>query len=268
MGRIGKGDIQMKKLLLFLSLLTLLCFSSCVKESPEPVFSPENIDEKDRKMVSSEEVMGMNMVFFNDGTAEIHGFSKENAQNVLTIPEAVGNYTVTVIADEAFRNAPYVSVSLPKTVKKIGERAFQKSLIKEITFPDALTEIGPEAFDNCLQLEKVTFGKNLKLIPTGCFFGCKNLTELNLAEGLEIIEEEAFASLSALKKLTLPSTLKRIGDYAFWNSGAQALLISVPASVEKIGEEAFAGNQKHSFTYAGENSEVKIALGLAPKESV
>ncbi len=252
----------MKKTLFLFSLLLLFSLPSCVKESPEPVYTPETVSPENRKLLYSNEVGGITYGFYNDNTAELLEVSAEDTRLTLTVPETVEDHTLVAIGKEAFLKAQYSSITLPDTIKKIGDRAFQKSLIERITLPDALTELGVEAFDNCLRLEKVTFGSGLKEIPVGCFFGCSALTSVAVPEGVESIGEEAFASLSALKSLSLPSTLKEIGDFAFWHSGAASLEIGIPAAVVSIGEEAFAGEYRHNFRYDGESAEVKSALGL------
>lgn len=252
----------MKKTLFLLSLLMLFSLPSCVKESPEPIYTPETVSPENRKLLYSREVGGITFGFYNDNTAELFEVSAPDTRTTLTIPEKIENHTLVAIGEEAFLEAPYVAITLPDTIEKIGVRAFQKSRIKEITLPDALTELGKEAFDNCLRLTKITFGSGLKEIPLGCFFGCSALTGISVPEGVETIGEEAFASLSALEELSLPSTLKEIGAFAFWHTGAASLDITVPSSVNSIGEEAFAGEFRHNFRYLGESTEVKSALGI------
>jgi len=254
----------MKKTLLLLSLLFLVFFPSCVEESPEPIYTPETVNKEDRKLLYTDEVENITFGFYNDKTAEVLEVSEDHTRTALTLPESIGDHTLVAIGKEAFLKAPYSEITLPKTIESIGARAFQKSLIEKITLPDAVTELGEEAFDNCLRLQKITFGNGLKKIPLGCFFSCSALTELCVPEGVEIIEEEAFASLTALQSLSLPSSLKVIGNFAFWHSGKAPLNITVPSSVSSIGEEAFAGEHRHVFRYVGENAEIKKALGLNP----
>ncbi|MBR4288081.1 MAG: leucine-rich repeat domain-containing protein [Clostridia bacterium] len=252
----------MRKTLLIFSLLLLCLFSSCVEESPEPVYIPETVSPEERKLLRTETINDITYGIYNDNTAELLEIAPWDLGDTLILPEKIGNHTLVAIGKEVFLSSSFKEITLPGTVIFIGERAFQKSSIEKITLPDSVTKIGKEAFDNCLYLNEVSFGKGLKEIPLGCFFGCSSLTEIHLPEGVESIGEEAFASLSALKSLSLPSSLKEIDAYAFWNSGAFPLSVNIPNGIISIGEEAFAGKHSHTFRYSGENVEVKNALGL------
>lgn len=253
----------MKQALFIFLCILLLALPSCVKESPEPVYTPQTVAPEDRELLYAEEINGITFSLYNDKTAEIVGLSEEITVSSLELPEAVEGYTVVAICDEAFCEANFTHVTLPSTLRSIGKRAFQRSLITEITLPDAVTSLGEEAFDNCFHLQKVTFGKGLKNVPVGCFFGCSALKSLSLPEGITSVEEEAFASLTALEELSLPSTLQKIGDFAFWNIGSAPLTIDVPAAVEAVGEDAFKSPYSHVLRYGGDNADVKNALGLS-----
>ncbi|MBR5295734.1 MAG: leucine-rich repeat domain-containing protein [Clostridia bacterium] len=213
---------------------------SCVKESPEPIFDPESVSEKDRKIILIDESQGVTYNFYNDNTCEIISYDPENADSTsLILPDMIDGSVVTKIHDNVFSGTAYETVTLPKNLRVLGERAFQKSAVKNIVLPDTLTEIGKECFDNCSNLESVSFGKGLKTIPLGAFYGCKNLKEVILPEGVTKIEEEAFAALSSLEKVSLPESLEEIGPYAFWNSGTDSLSFTIPKKVSKIGKNAF-----------------------------
>lgn len=252
----------MRKTLLIFSLLLLCLFSSCVEESPEPVYVPKTVSPEERKLLRTETVNDITCGIYNDNTAELLEITSWDTGDTLVLPEKVGNYTLVAIGKEAFLSSPFKEITLPDTILSIGERAFQKSSVEKIILPDSITKIGEEAFDNCLRLKEVNFGKGLKEIPLGCFFGCSSLTEIHLPEGVETIGEEAFASLSALESISLPSSLKEIDAYAFWNSGAIPLSVTIPDGISSVGKEAFAGTHSHTLRYSGENVEVKNALGL------
>lgn len=223
--------------MLSLSVFLLL---SCTKEFPEPVYIPEEVKTEDRKKIGSEDANGISFDLYNDFTAVITGFDKEGFPgSELAVPEKYDRYTVIAIGDEAFYGAELISVTLPDSIQTIGKAAFAKSTITEIVIPDSVIKLGEEAFDNCLSLKNAQIGKGLKEIPVGAFFSCHKLKEITLSEGLEMIGEEAFAALPELETITLPDSLKEIGAFAFWNSGADSLLFSIPEGVQKIGQSAF-----------------------------
>lgn len=247
-----------KSLVSFTALfLALFCLFGCVEEYPEPVFRPEDISGEDRAIVGVEDHGGISYTLYNDMTCHISNLDKENFTSLsLTIPSYYGEYVVVAIDSEVFRGADLAHITLPKTLKTIGDRAFQKSTLEEITLPDSLESIGEECFDNCLNLEKVSFGKNLTEFPLGAFSGCRKLKDLTLPEGTKKIGEEAFSSLSSLETLSLPNSLKEIGPYAFFSTGTDALEIKIPENVEKIEKDAFLGtaflkNLKDEFSIVG-----------------
>ncbi len=84
-----------------------------------------------------------------DGGAVITAYS--GSYSVLAIPEKLGDYTVTAIADSVFAgNTKLTSVSLPQGIKKLGWFAFSGcTSLKSIHIPDSVTDIGYDAFAYC-----------------------------------------------------------------------------------------------------------------------
>lgn len=246
----------MKKTLIIGLVFSLLLLSACVNEKPEPTYVPPNLGNQ-RILERSDTAGGLLYQLYSDQTAEIAGLDADFYGTEIEILEYFEDYAVIGIEAGAFRDQNVTSVSLPQTLTFIGEGAFQRSQIREITLPDSLTELGKEAFDNCLLLEKVSFGKNLKEIPTGAFYNCKKLKKLNLPEGLEKIGEEAFGHCIALEELTLPSSLRSVGPWAFYQSGTDSLAVEIPEGVKEVGsgafdETAFMEKQKEEFVIAGD----------------
>ena len=70
-------------------------------------------------------------------------------------------------------------------------------------------------------------------------FNTPYLREIVLPENLLAIGDSTFYGYSALHSVTLPETLTTIGKSAFQGAGLTAVVI--PANVERIGEQTFAG---------------------------
>ena len=95
-------------------------------------------------------------------------------------------YTVTEIADEAFRQftpssnmPPVLSITLPSTIEKIGYRAFYNCYkLEEIVIPEGVKSIGDEAFSYCLWLTKIELPSTLTSIGNKAFLGLKNINYL------------------------------------------------------------------------------------------
>lgn len=95
-------------------------------------------------------------------------------------------YTVTEIADEAFRQftpssnmPPVLSITLPSTIEKIGYRAFYNCYkLEEIVIPEGVKSIGDEAFSYCLWLTKIELPSTLTSIGNKAFLGLKSINYL------------------------------------------------------------------------------------------
>ena len=70
-------------------------------------------------------------------------------------------FSVTGIADKAFRKASITSVSLPEGLLTIGEEAFYKTSIAEITVPNSVTTLGPQCFAYCPNLKTIRLGEHI-----------------------------------------------------------------------------------------------------------
>lgn len=169
-------------------------------------------------------------------------------------------YTVTEIADSAFKDFKYIeSVNLPKGLKVIGEQAFWgcEGLVT-VTLPEGFVELGHACFKKT-GVRNVSFPKSLKSIGHASFAECQNITELVIPEGVETLELDAFACCYNLKSVQLPSTLKTICRGVFWDCPSLEE-ICIPAGVETIGEYAFyrCRELKHVYNYAPEPQAVSV----------
>lgn len=142
-----------------------------------------------------------------------------------------GEYVAEAKLPSSFRygNAVVQSYSL-------GDFFFYENFsIISVVIPDSVTSIGDYAFQNCTYLKNVEFGK-VKTIGRTSFTGC-----------------------GELEKLMLPDTLTSIGDYAFmWSD---ATYISMPASLETMGERTFAGITFYAVDGKTVLSEIKDLAG-------
>lgn len=229
----------MKRYVLFL-LVPLLLFTGCVKESPEPLYTPETVIPEIRESVTTRESDGIIYEFFNDHTCEIiEADSDVRGSATLTLVSYFDDYPVVAISDGVFQGAALTQVILPEKLERIGARAFEGTPISRLILPDTVKKIGEEVFSGCNKLETLKLSPALEQIPIGAFYGCRSLTELVIPEGVTVIGEEAFGDSIALEKVTLPESLVEIDPYAFWHCGTDALEFSIPAGVKKIGFAAF-----------------------------
>ncbi len=182
-----------------------------------------------------------------------------------------GTDTALVIPDKvAPAGGGEGSAELP--VVEIAKMAFiGNHTVVSVDFSQAskLTAIGAYAFQGCTKLETITWSADsVTVIGEKSFAECTALTVLTLPEGLTTLNSQAFAGCSSLKEVTIPATLTGATDRPFYEdnalrtvhfgadireiagrtdvgtgglfTGTGLTAIEIPASVERIGPEAFS----------------------------
>lgn len=155
----------------------------------------------------------------------------------IVIPASIGDYTVSGIADGAFKeNQSITSVVICEGVTTIGYQAFYGCIslsevqipstltnwtenecnnsafegctaISELTLAEGLTVLGQRAFAGCTSLERVSVPSTITKFWNCVFEGCSNLKEVTLAEGIKQIGYGAFKDCISLKEIHIPSTV-------------------------------------------------------------
>ncbi len=184
---------------------------------------------------------------YDDGTAVITAYSGNGG--VLEIPSELGGYSVIGVENKSF---------------------YENEKITEVVLPDSLEAVGNYAFMYCKSIEKVTFGKNIKIIGVSsfesngddtksegkgslttlvfngapekicqkAFYYDDKLTEIVLPDGIKTIDNWAFAKCFSADKIILGDGLETIGDHAFLKCRA-AKEIVIPDSCKLIETSAF-----------------------------
>ena len=177
--------------------------------------------------------------------------------------------TIRVIDEGAFNFIKEtVNMTLPNTIRKINPNAFYEATgLQSITLNEGLTTLGHHAFTYCSNLVSVNIPTTLTGIPYSAFEFCKSLTSIVIpsattktigkgafsyctalesvnggsAEPLpvETIDARAFQGCENLSIIRLSENLKSIGNAAFYKC-TKLESIELPASLDRIGEEAFA----------------------------
>ncbi len=152
----------------------------------------------------------------------------------LIIPKEIDGYSIVAIADNAFMNCDFKTVSLPESITQIGKSAFEGCLLlesinipqnvtaiqertfygctnlKEIKFPEGLTDIKDFAFRNCWSLLSVEFPSTLINIGMGAFMECTYLPEIDLPEGLKKIDGFGFGYCYSLTEVYIPASVETL----------------------------------------------------------
>ncbi len=140
------------------------------------------------------------------------------------------------------------SLVIEEGVTEIGDGAFGSlsSIAETVTMPASVSTIGKCLFCCCGDspaFTRLVFaqGSALKVIPAQAFYGCDCLESVSLPDSLERIESDAEKPTFSCKALAdigdIPSTLVYIGDYAFYYTALEGVVV-LPYSCE-VGTKPF-----------------------------
>ncbi len=171
----------------------------------------------------------------------------DSAFSGCTSLKRVSILTETVIGGFAFSECTELKqINLSDNIEQLGFACFQgcKSL-KEIKLPKCLNKIKDYLFYGCENLEKLKIPANVKEISASSLAGCKRLRELSIednelyrSEGNCIIRDSDDKLILGCDESKIPEDVKIIGEYAFYQSNLQEIVI--PSNVETIESYAFS----------------------------
>lgn len=120
-------------------------------------------------------------------------------------------------------------------VTEIGWNSFNRcQSLTTVFIPNTVTTIGENAFGACFNLSAVNIPESVTTIEDYAFQAC-GFTDLNRPESVTHIGEYAFTLCDHLKEITIPKFITTIKPFTFMRC-TSASIISIPASVTKIGE--------------------------------
>lgn len=118
-----------------------------------------------------------------------------------------------------------------------GQRFAGRENIRKVILPPNIGFLEEEVFAECPNLEVIEFSEGLLNIGVADFTSCESLKRLVFPSTLRRIEEGAFLSCTSLESVAFPEGLEEIADLSFQETSLTE--VSIPASVVRIGEEAF-----------------------------
>ena len=113
---------------------------------------------------------------------------------------------------------------------------------KEVAVPEGVRVIAGEAFRGHTEMERVALPDSLLVIGEGAFEGCTGLGEIALGKNVEEIKDRAFLG-NGVSEISIPASVKKIGLQAFGNTvltyeGAEAEYTYEP-SATRLANEAY-----------------------------
>lgn len=163
---------------------------------------------------------------------------------------------MTSVADYKFAGfSGMTSLTLPQGLVSIGVSAFEGcSSLTSLEFPASLTTLSNSAFKNCLGLLELTLDSTLQRVGGEAFSGCSGLETVDFRGPVEHIGTDAFLGCTGLQRAKAANmeTWLSIGfgnEYAnplalahrLVADGQEVTSLSIPRSVDKIGNYAFYG---------------------------
>ena len=165
----------------------------------------------------------------------------KSAEN-LTIQEGT-----KIIGAKAFAGANSLrEITLPNSVTEIREDAFRDlSNLETVRLPDSLTVIGDRAFYRCRSLKSIAIPARVQTVGKRAFCECGHVTEITIANGVRAIQDNAFESCSDMD-ITLPASVEYVGRNAF--NGSAKLTVT-------RGSRALQYLSDYDYDYAGYNAD-------------
>ena len=131
----------------------------------------------------------------------------------ISLPASKNN---TVIGEEAFLGCTnLVKISIPDSVTEIGESAFYKcSALKDVHIPSAVTTIKKNTFYECTSLSEITIPKNIASIAEYAFYK-SGIKKIIFDKESQLTEINCFSGCAALEQVEIPASVTKIGKNAF-----------------------------------------------------
>lgn len=156
------------------------------------------------------------------------------------VPSEIGGVQVRSIGDQAFIGHRYLCcLTLPEGLEHIGASAFEScQTLLHIDFPSTLKTIGSRAFHTGYKGYALDL-PSVESIGDEAFAWCIRITDpIDFPEGLKTIGSGAFSDCSWLSEVYLPASIESIGEKAFAGSAINYLVFN-GAEMPVIAENAF-----------------------------
>ena len=206
-------------------------------------------------------------VLFTKDMDELLRYPPAKSGTNYTIPKGV-----EYISNYAFaNNINLTSVSIPYGVEIIGSYAFANNInLTSLSIPNSVIDMRNMTFENCSSLETIIIPQSVEWIDPWSFDGCTSLKSIIVINSEQLVsydgvlydiyyddnDNECFtlSKYPASRKgntYAIHDGAEDIDSHAFADCKNLAS-VTVPASVTKIYEEAFARSSINSIIFKGE----------------
>ena len=208
-------EIDMKKIALFVLVLSAFLFESCTEKSvKEPKWkgatvtttvelAPKVISQltEDTKVIVTGEVKDDDS-FFDEISEGLHKLQVNNGTKLKPVYKPLMKV--------------YLDLSKVTGITVIGEYSFTGcSSLNGITLPSSVTEIEACAFWKCTSLVSITIPSSVTIIGSKAFAECSSLLNITIPSAVTSIEDYVVAGCFSLMSVTIPSTITKIEECSF-----------------------------------------------------
>lgn len=176
---------------------------------------------------------------------EIQEYAFQNCKNLLKIDFPQSLQIINQYAFDGCVNL--TTIDVPNNISILKPKAFGGNNINELILKENFApKLWDYAYANNQSINSADV--NCYLISKGCFSN-SNIETLTIGNFTKILKEKAFENCKKLTNLNLSGELLEIGDYCFFNTNLQE--ITIPKSIQKIGEYCFSVNKETSSPSQG-----------------
>lgn len=238
----------MKKAISILMVLAaVVSFTACGGQNKENTTEPSVIPHAERETVTAEHKpnesgvaasgsnVGIQWILYNDGALEITGNGKwEASTEVLAHSDQIKKVRfgegISAIAKESFKGCKNLKeLVLPESMQVIEEQAFSGCNVQALNLGKNVAFISADAFDEC-EITDIKISTDNAYYSTDRYGVIFNKTKTEL-----VLYSDGFR----MNSYTVPSTVERIGTNAFLGN-ENLVSIDFPETLKEIGTGAFA----------------------------
>ncbi len=133
----------------------------------------------------------------------------------------INNSVVSAVADELFKDNPYITSIKLSNVKTLGSEVFKGATQLKSVDMNLLTEVPASTFEDCTSLQEVNLPRITK-VGARAFANNTSLVTMNLSR-VTAIAESAFEGCSSLETITISKDLESVGANAFLNTSLKTV---------------------------------------------